>query len=184
MGNTSNVLIGAPDRTAGYCLSGPTTATLPTSTTTPTSGLQDNGFLTPDGLTISTSRTTEVIKDWNLEAVRILLTDHEAKLKFAFLEVSVRTLKEYFGEENVDDTGEEIVIRVNADAIAARAWVFNLKDGESKMRVVAPNASISSQSDIVLVKSAAIKLELELTLMVDSAGEKLYIYKTKPEVIP
>lgn len=185
MGNTTNVLLGAPDRTAGYCLSGPIAATMPTSTSAVTSGFQDNGFLTPEGLTITTSRTTEVIKDWNLEAVRLLLTDHEAKLKFTFLEVSVRTLKEYFGEENVNDTGEEIVIRINASAILARAWIFNLKDDATKMRVVAPNASISNQGDIVLVKTAAIKLELELTLMVDAAGEKLYIYKTKPvPVIP
>lgn len=180
MGNTSNVLIGSPDRTSGYCLSGPTTATLPASTSAPTSGLQDNGYVTEGGLTISTSRSTEVIKDWNLEPVRELLTDHEAKLKFAFLEVSVRTLKEFFGQDNVDDSGEEIIIRVNASAIAPRAWVFNLKDADTKMRVVAPNASIATQSDIVLVKSDAIKLELELTLLVDAAGEKLYIYKTKP----
>lgn len=183
MGNPQNVLIGAPDRTVGYCLSGPITAALPTSTKAPTTGLTDNGYLTEDGLTITNSRTIETIKDWNLEDVRAMLTEQASTIKFAFLEVNINTLREYFGEENVDDTGDEIVIRINASTIKPRAWVWNLKDGDEKIRIVVPTATISNQEDLVFVKSDAIKLGLELTPTADAAGEKVYIYKTKPTVV-
>lgn len=179
---TDDVLIGAPDRSTttgvvGYAYTLPTDATLPTDTTTalPVTA-EDLGFVSEDGLAISTDRSTEPIRDWNLDDVRLLLTEHSATLTFTIISWTVAGLKAYFGDENVTESASEIVVKINGRDIANRAWVFNLKDMNRKRRVVVPNGAVSSQGEITFVKGESTPLEIELTALVDDSGEKIYIY--------
>jgi len=186
---TDDVLIGAPDRSSsagvvGYAYALPLTATLPTSTSTALPATAaDLGFVSEDGLTISTDRSTEMLKDWNLDDVRMLLTEHGSTVSFTLINWSLNALKAFFGDENVSDSGTEIVVKINARDIKDRAWVWNLKDGDRKRRVVVPRGAISSQGDITLVKGEQTPLEIELTPLVDDSGEKIYIYTQKPAVV-
>lgn len=185
MTTTADVLIGAPDRSTeegvvGYAYTYNTTDPAPTSTTAalPTSA-EDLGFVSQDGLTISTDRSTENLLDWNLDAVRQLLTEHSATVTFTIISWTLPGLKAYFGAENVTETADEIVVTINSKAIADRGWVFNLKDLDRKRRVVVPKGAISSQGEITFVKGEQTPLEIELTPMVDAFGEKIYIYTQK-----
>lgn len=185
MTTTADVLIGAPDRSTeegvvGYAYTYPVGETAPTSTTAvlPTSA-EDLGFVSQDGLTISTDRSVEALMDWNLDAVRQLLTEHSATVTFTIISWTLPGLKAYFGAENVTETAEEIVVTINSKAIADRGWVFNLKDMDRKRRVVIPVGSLASQGEITFVKGEQTPLEIELTPMVDAFGEKIYIYTQK-----
>ena len=190
MAATDHVLIGAPDRSGeagvvGYAYTLPVDATLPTDTTTALgASAEDLGYVSEDGLTISTDRTSEPIRDWNLDDVRMLLTEHSATVTFTLINWSVPALKAYFGAENVDDAGDEIVVKINSKAIADRAWVFNLKDMDRKRRVVIPRGALASQGEITLVKGEQTPLEIELTPLVDDSGEKIYIYTQKAATVP
>lgn len=179
---TDDVLIGAPDRSTvegvvGYAYSCATSETLPKTTAAeiPVSA-EDLGFVSEDGLSISTDRGTEPIRDWNLDDVRLLLTEHSATLTFTLISWTVAGLKAYFGDENVSESGTEIVVKINGRDIGNRAFIFNLKDLDRKRRVVVPNAAISSQGEITFVKGEQTPLEIELTALVDGFGEKIYIY--------
>ena len=185
---TADVLIGAPDRSTeegvvGYAYTYPVGEAAPTSTTAVLpAGAEDLGFVSEDGLTISTDRSVENLRDWNLDAVRQLLTEHNATVSFTIISWTVPGLRAYFGAENVEDTGEEIVVKINSGTIADRGWVFNLKDLDRKRRVVVPVGAMASQGEITFVKGEATPLEIELTPLVDGQGEKIYIYTQKPAV--
>ena len=187
MTTTADVLIGAPDRSTeegvvGYAYTLPLAAVLPTDTTTALAAAAlDLGFVSEDGLAIATDRSVEPIRDWNLDDVRMLLTEHNATLTFTIISWTINGLKAFFGDENVTETSTEIVVKVNAREIGNRAWVFNMKDGNRKRRVVVPNGAISSQGEITFVKGEQTPLEIELTALVDDAGEKIYIYTAKGE---
>ncbi|MCT1607156.1 hypothetical protein M3B43_07415 [Nesterenkonia massiliensis] len=185
MSATDHVLVGAPERSedpdvVGYAYRLPLTAALPTSTTTPLpASAEDLGFVSEDGLTISTDRTVEIIRDWNLDDVRALLTEHGATVSFTLINWSIEALRAFFGPENVTETADEIVVRINARAIGDSGWVFNMKDLDRKRRVVIPRGSLASQGEITLVKGEQTPLQIELTPLVDGHGEKIYIYTQK-----
>lgn len=185
---TDNVLVGAPDRSSdpgvvGYAYRVDLPAVMPTSTTaTVPASADDVGFVSEDGVSISTERSTETIKDWNLDDVRALLTEHSATISFTLINWSIEALRAYFGPDNVDDSGDEIVVKINSAPIAPSGWIFNLKDLDVKRRVVIPNAQLTSQGEIVLRKGEATPLQIELTPLVDESGEKIYIYTQKPAV--
>lgn len=190
MTTTADVLIGAPDRSTeegvvGYAYTYSTTDPAPTSTTAvlPASA-EDLGFVSQDGLTISTDRSTENLLDWNLDAVRSLLTEHGATVTFTIISWTLPGLKAYFGDENVVDGVDEITVTINSKAIADRGWVFNLKDMDRKRRVVVPVGALSSQGEITFVKGEQTPLEIELTPLADAFGEKIYIYTQKTAAEP
>lgn len=191
MTTTADVLIGAPDRSTeegvvGYAYTYPTSEPAPTSTVAELPATaEDLGFVSSDGLTISTDRSTEALLDWNLDAVRQLLTEHGATVTFTIISWTLPGLKAYFGDENVTETATEIVVTINSREITNRGWIFNLKDLDRKRRVVVPNGALASQGEITFVKGEQTPLEIELTPMVDAFGEKVYIYTQKEaEVTP
>lgn len=185
MTTTADVLIGAPDRSTeegvvGYAYTYPVGEVAPTSTTAarPT-GSEDLGYVSQDGLSITIDRSSENIMDWNLDAVRKLLTEHSATITFTIISWTLPGLKAYFGSENVTETADEIIVKVNSKSIGDRGWIFNLKDGDRKRRVVIPVGSLASQGEITFVKGEQTPLEIELEALVDSFGEKIYIYTQK-----
>ena len=182
------VLIGAPERSddpdvVGYALrAAANAADLPKGTTdTDPGGADDLGYVSEDGLAISIDRSVEYIRDWNLDQVRALLTEHEATVTFSLIGWTTESLRAIFGEENVDDSGADIVVRINSAMPAASSWVFKMKDLGVKRLVVIPNAVVASQGEIVFKKGEQTNLEIELSPLVDSAGEKIYIYTAKSE---
>ena len=186
MALTDSVLLGAPERSTnpdvvGYAYRAPANdSALPTSTTAslPT-GAKDLGFVSEDGLAISTESDVEYIRDWNLDQVRALLTEHSATVTFQMISWTVESLKAWAGEDNVTETASEYVVRINSKMSRPSAWIFNLKDNGVKRRVVLPNAVVASQGELVLRKGEQTNLEVELSPLVDGNGEKIYIYTAK-----
>lgn len=186
MALTDSVLLGAPERSTdpdvvGYAYRAPANADLPESTTDalPASA-EDLGFVSEDGLAISTESDVEYIRDWNLDQVRALLTEHSATVTFQMISWTIASLKAWAGEDNVTETASEYVVRINSNMARPSAWIFNLKDNGVKRRVVLPNAVVASQGELVLRKGEQTNLEVELSPLVDGKGEKIYIYTAKP----
>lgn len=187
MTTTDDVLIGAPERSSeagvvGYAYTFEANADdVPTSTTSalPASA-EDLGFVSEDGISIETDRGVEVIRDWNLDDVRLLLTEHSAILTLTIISWTIAGLRAYFGAENVSETETEVVVKINSRHIGNRGWLFNLKDMDRKRRVVIPNGALESQGELTFVKSEQTPLEIQIRAMVDSVGEKIYIYTAKP----
>lgn len=188
---TDDVLIGAPDRSTtagvvGYAYTCEANASdLPTTTaaTLPTSA-EDLGFVSEDGVSIETDRGVEVIRDWNLDDVRQLLTEHSAILTFTIISWTVEGLRAYFGAENVTEGATEITVRINSRDIANRGWIFNMKDLNRKRRIVIPNGALESQGELTFMKSEQTPLEISVRALVDASGEKIYIYTANAPSTP
>ena len=183
--DAKKVLVGAPDQSAttGAVYYAATTATPPTDATTAVgSGFTSCGYVSEDGLTISTDYGTVAIKDWSKSTVRTLLDDFTGEVTFSFIQTDYESLCAIFGADHVTRTaatssaGEKIAIKIGAHLAPAKAYVFNMKDGDARIRVVLPNATPKLNGDLTFVAGEAISWSVLLDCGADASGESIYIY--------
>ena len=107
---TAEVLTGAPDKSdvAGYAFFGPMTATRPTSgldATAVKTNYKGLGFITEDGVTITTDTDTEKVYDWGGDVIAILNNSSAATLTFTIAQRSADGMRYVFGDNAVKTTG-------------------------------------------------------------------------------
>lgn len=177
--DASNVVVGTPKATGGV-YSGSTSATLPTSPTSALNGsLSALGYVSEDGLVMSTGRDSTTLRDWGGEPVRIIQNNDEVTFAWAFLETSLAVLKEYFGQDNASAVSIVNTVEVNGDPMPERAFVFEMLDGDTAYRVVVPKAVVTARTDLTFVSTDAVSYGVTVTCLPDASGNKAYIYHTK-----
>ena len=182
--NSKNVFVGAPDQaTTGAILSAPTGTALPSDVTTAlNAAFKDSGYIGEDGLTLSPDRSTTSIKDWSRAEVRRVLDEFSAEISWEHLELSAEALKNYFGTSNVTvtaatvSTGTRIASKLNSTDLPEQSWVFQIKDGVRKIRIVVPRGQISAQGEVTFVANDAVKLPVTLAALPDASGNSVYVY--------
>lgn len=183
--DATKVLVGAPDQSAtvGAVNYAPTTTTLPTDASSALGqGFTKCGYVSEDGLVISTDYGTKEIKDWSKSTVRTLLDEFTGEVTFSFIQTDYESLCAIFGSENVVKTeatsshGTQITVKIGAHIAGAKAYVFNMKDGNAKVRVVLPNATPTLNGDLTFNAGDAINWSVKLTCGADTNGESIYIY--------
>lgn len=183
--NRYNIITGAPNvRAAGGIQIGApltTTAHYPedaTAAPAPELGMNPAGHISEDGVTKTVDRSTEKIKDWNGDTVMVLDSDHSVSLKLTFLEsANVDILRAIYGPENViiKNGGKSIRIAENAEPLQNLSTLFDIKGGNNtRVRVLAPDAKITSVGDVQWVKSGVVKYEVTMECFPDADGNKLY----------
>ena len=177
--DTTAVLVGAPDISfaTGFVCTAATTATMPTDASTALgTGWTDCGDISEDGIAVTTSYGTESVKDWNLSTIRTLLTSFEGGIDATFVTTNEETLKTVFGEENVTVTNDKIACKVGAYLPENKAFAFNMKDGDRKIRVVLPNAQVIPNGNIEFRKGAILTWPVHFDAAADASGNPIYIY--------
>lgn len=141
------------------------------------------GYIGEDGLTISGVMSAgDKIKEWGGSAVRVTNGDAEPTISIPSIQVDETLAKLIVGDENVktvdanSDHGRQLEIAFNGKVVEPRAWVFNMKDGNRRIRAFAPNAQVSELDDLQFVPTAANSYALTLSLNVDTAGNFLYLF--------
>lgn len=141
-------------------------STAPIGTAAPTSAVstlnaafKDLGFVTEDGVTETTSQSTEVLRAWQKSTrVRTLITEGEVTYQFTLMQTNADTVAFYYGG-TVDDSDGSIVI----DPTAERPRIsFNLDiiDGDNIIRAYAPNAQVTEVGDQVYAAGEAVGYEV------------------------
>lgn len=117
--NKSNITIGHP-KAGGAIFWAPLGTTLPTSATEELdSAFQNLGYVTEDGVTISTEEESDTIKAWGPEDVIVTQTSYGKTVNLNLMETARESvLKFVYGDKNVtknsngsfawDDTGEPL----------------------------------------------------------------------------
>src|SRR5699024_1152302 len=178
MTSTSNVLVGVPDKVSGgvymttelvdkaeYPLDA-----LGTALTTP---YLPAGFISEDGVTEANESDTEKVKAWGGDTVRVVQSDHTVTYTFTFLESkNASVLKAVYGENNVTESGGLVQVNVNADVLEHRTWVFEMKDGDNRIRVVVPDGQITTRGEISYTRAGAIEYEVTGEAFPDVDGNK------------
>lgn len=178
-----DVLVASPATGTGGILAGDLGSALPTDAQTELdTSLTPHGYVGEDGLTMTTNRSTERIRAWGGSTVRVVQTEHDTTFAFVLLETNKATAEAVFGEGNVVETpadassGKKLDIVVTDDVLPHKAWVFNIKDGDKRARVVVPNGQITEVGETQFVHSNATGWQVTLEAFEDESGAKAYIY--------
>ena len=177
-------MIGAPVSATGGVAAGPVSTPLPTDATTElNAALAKLGLVGEDGVTLTRDRSTEDKKAWGGLTVRTVQSEFSETATLSFLESDkAEVLKEVYGESNVTIIAGKIAIKHNELTLENRVWVFEMKDGKKRRRIVLPNAAITATDDIQYVHSELISYGVTITAYPDEAGNVAYEYIDDPSI--
>ena len=181
MANTaSNVVAGVPLATGGILI-GDTTATAPTTAAGTLTGFAAAGYIGEDGVTETNERSTDRIRAWGGDTVKVVQTEHNVSYQFTFLETLNRdVLEAVYGEDNVTttaataSTGTLHEVQVNASTLPHKSYVFEVKDGDAKIRIYVPDGQITEVGDITYSDSEVIGYQVTVEAFADELGNKAY----------
>jgi len=182
--DSKNVFVGAPDQAVtGAILTGPETDTIPeTIDDFVATGLDDSGYVTEDGVSITPSDSTESIKDWSGAEIRRILTEFTGEISWGHLELSAAAARNYFGDDQVEvtaaaeDHGTQMRMALGKHELPIKAWYFKIKDGDRRALVMVPHGQVTQRGEIPLVATGAITLPVTLSTYPDAAGNSIYIF--------
>lgn len=184
--NAANVVVGAPDQssTVGAVNWAATSASMPTDakTTLPSVTWTSGGYVSTDGVSLSIDQGTTSIQDWSLGHIRTLLEDFTGTVTFTFVQTDYNALCAIFGTSNVTLTpatvssGALIKLQVGPELAPAKAWAFNMKDGDQRVRLVLPNAQPTLDGEISFVANEPISWSVSLDCNMDANGKSIYFY--------
>ena len=177
--DAKKVLVGAPDQssTTGAVNYADLNTTAPIDAGTAlAAGYTKCGYVSEDGLTISTDYGTTKIKDWSKNTVRTLLDEFTGEVTFAFIQTDYDGLCAIFGASHVNRSGSKIKVSLGAHLAPAKSFAFNMKDGDAKVRVYLPNAQAKLDGDLTFVANEPITWNVKLECNADSSGESIYVF--------
>jgi hypothetical protein len=184
----NNALVGAPLSATGGVLSAPEGTALPTSSSAVTTGFVALGLIGEDGLSETADRSTEQIRAWGGSLARTVQTEFGLSYTFQFIETNPAVLREVHGVENVNTTSavdpayDELAIAVNKNQLPVKPYLFEVKDGENRIRIVIPNGQITAVGGVTYSHNDIIRYEVTLTCYADESGNEAYKYITGPAV--
>lgn len=176
----ANVAVGKPKATGGV-YSGATTATLPTDASAAIhSSLSALGYVGEDGLTQTKGQDITKVHAWGGDVVKVLKTTDELTYAWPFLEMTRLVFQEVFGSDNVSwvDANGTQKVSINSTQLDNRAFVFEMLDNDTALRIVVPNGQITTVGDVTFVDGNPISFPVTLECFPDSSGNKAYWYFT------
>lgn len=176
MTNARNVAVGKPLATGGVLI-GPLGATAPTdATTAPDAAFVAAGYVGEDGLTEATERSTEKVKAWGGDIVKVLQTDFSVTYVFTFIETHNSTVLEtVYGDDNVTVTpggpsaGTLRTVKINADTLPHKSFLFDMRDGDSRIRIHVPDGQVTEVGEVTYSDSELIGYQVTVEAFRDSA---------------
>jgi hypothetical protein len=178
-----SIFAGGPDQlVTGAINSAPTGTALPTDEATALNvAFKDSGYISDGGLKIGSNQNSTEITDWSGNLVRTIMAGYGNQLTWEHLEWNEFSLKNFLGDANVTVTASvgqptKITAKFNGDEMPVKEWVFNIKDGVRKIRVVVPNGQVSERGEISFLKTDAVKLPITLKTFPDASGNHIYVY--------
>lgn len=178
----ANVAVGKPKATGGV-YAGATSATLPTNATASLdAALIGLGYVAEDGLTQTRGGTVTQIRAWGGDVVKVVRTTDDLSFSWSLMEAANKTvLSELFGAANVvwTDAYGGMKVTINGDQLDNRAFVFEMLDGDTAIRIVVPNGKLDGNYTVTYVDGQASAFPVNLIAFPDSTGAKAYMYLTK-----
>ena len=176
--DAKKVLVGAPSQssTTGAVNVAPLGTALPTDASSALSAaFTKTGYVSEDGATLTQDYSTNDIKDWSRTTVRTLLDEFTGEITFTFIQTGYDELCAIFGSDHVPQSGDIIKVSLGAHLAPAGVYVLNMKDGDNRIRVIAPNAQPVPDGDLTFVANEPVSWGCKLSCNADADGECIYI---------
>lgn len=183
--NRSNVIAGAPDvRSGGAAYIGdaqtdPSNLPQNEKDEIPTVlNISAAGFVGEEGLTKAVEREAEQIPDWNGDTMMTLQSSHTNTLSLEFAEAAnVTVLKAVKGENNVNVSLDgTITVAENADELPHRSFIFEMKSGKRKIRLVVPDGQVTETDEEIYNRQDIVRYGVTITCYPDQSGNKVYVH--------
>lgn len=147
MNDAQNVSFGKPKATGSVHVA-PAGTTLPTNATSDLDPAFLNlGYVSEDGLVNNVETDTEEVFAWGGDKVLSGQTTFSETFMVNLIETNPNALKVYYGEDNVEVSGDDITIHQNSAQLPNVVVVFELVlTGNRVKRIVVPNAQIVDRS--------------------------------------
>ena len=176
MANTvANVLAGKP-LTSGGVLIGDLATTLPTTAAAALdAGFLAAGYISEDGVVEGTERSTDKIVAWGGDTVKVTQTEYSVTYSFTFIEAFNGTVLEaVYGEDNVATTaatvsaGTKHTVKLNAQQLPHRAFVFEIADGDARIRIVVPDGQVTEVGEVTYADADLVGYEVTVEAFYDA----------------
>lgn len=184
MANTiSNIVSGKPAATGGILIA-PLGTTLPTNATTaPHASFVTAGYIGEDGVTETDGRSTEKIRAWGGDTVKVVQTEHTLTYTFTFIEaLNSDVLKAVYGDSNVTttaataSTGTLQAVKITGEVLPHKSYIFEVRDGDAKIRIVIPDGQITEVGERTFTDAAVVGHQVTVECFKDANGGKAYQY--------
>lgn len=163
MPESRNVVAGKPLATGGVLVAPTGTAAPVDETTALNASFKALGYVGEDGLTESTERSTDKVKAWGGDTVKVLQTDYAVTYQFTLIEtLNTDVLKALYGSTNVATTaatasaGTKNAVKLNSETLPIQSFVFEVKDGNSRIRIYVPKGQIIETGEVVYSDSEVV----------------------------
>jgi hypothetical protein len=135
------------------------------------------GYASDDGVTIGGDTSTESFTPWqSVTPIKTIVTERTRTVGFTMWQLNETTLGLYFDQDLSAETGSEFDFDVRSDSPQQiHAIGVDVADGERRMRLVYPRATIESTGDMTLSKGAMVPLEVTLSAL-DDAGTMVHVW--------
>lgn len=177
--NANNVTTGKP-KVGGAVFRGPSGTTLPTSAEgTLNSALKDLGYISEDGVKVSTELTSSEIKAWGGDVVCATQSGKSDKISLKLIEaLNDEVLKAVHVDANVSGAlGTGITVNVNGAEQPECVWVIDqVLRGNTAKRIVVPRGKVTAIGEVSYKDPDAVGYDLTITCLPDSSGNTRYEY--------
>lgn len=175
---TNNVNLGIGLAT-GMFYTAPAGTALPTDASASLSSWTEVGAVTADGITWSTGKDSDPLRNWAKEVERLIASDEGGTVTAPLMYTTQKTLETIFGAGNVSVTaataGHGSVISVTVEpgvSAAPAAFLFVMKDGDDVIMLGTSKGVVREVGDISFSPTSAIVWEATIeaaswTLMKD-----------------
>lgn len=183
--NSNQVYLLGPDQstTVGALYVAPKGTAKPTDARTALANTwASGGYISEAGITLNVSRSNSNLRDWGLNNVRVVSTDFGTTITGEFLQIDEQAAKNLVGTANVTKTaansthGEQLTISIGPELPPEQAFCINMKDGNRRGRICAPNAQITEIGSMTFVPSAGNVWPFTITCNDDGTGHSVYVY--------
>ncbi|WP_409047049.1 hypothetical protein AB2L57_10665 [Microbacterium sp. HA-8] len=181
MSNAHDILVAGTDASVagGYFQVGEITATAPTDATTALgTGYVNAGLITPDGVTLAETKSTEPVKDASGAIVRVITTEYGVRVTLSLLAPTLKSFQLMRGAENVTVSPEgDIVTKFAKAELPVQSWAVHFVDAGRKIRLYLPEAQIVETSDIAYNVTTPTNYEITIECRPDADGGYAYEYR-------
>ena len=172
--------------TTGAAYSGDVVATVPAdfdAAVTALSSLTATGYLSEDGISLSTSFSLTDFKEMNRGTVRKGVDDFTGTISYTELQImNEAVLKRKFGDDNVTVTaatlsaGRKIKVKIGSELPPIQTFAFKLKDGDAKAIVWVAQGQITNGLDITFASNSMASVPMEVSCYDNGDNDSIYIF--------
>src|SRR5690606_20012854 len=175
MTSVRNVAVGKPLATGGVLI-GDLGAEAPEDARTALdSAFVAAGYVGEDGLTETTNRSTEKVKAWGGDIVRVLQTDFSVTYSFTIIETHISTVPEtVYDDDRLTRTpatrsaGTLRAVKITADTLPHKSFVFDMRDGDSRIRIYVPDGQVTEVGEVTYSDGELIGYQVTVEAFRDS----------------